>query len=123
MEQCCNGEQKQDMTLITEPLNRTGISVRLSERTKRRRKLTGVRKDSATNRARAFSYLGQSLRLKNLRSNTHEKFHFRNFLVHLLHKLDNEVDKLVLQHRLGMEVGNEEGDIVALNTTPSEPNV
>ena len=44
----------------------------------------------------------------------YEKLHFGNLLVNLLHKLDDEVHQLMLQHLLGMEVGNQEGDIVAL---------
>lgn len=41
------------------------------------------------------------------------KLHFRNLLVNLLHELNNKVDQLVLQHRLRMEVCNEERDVVA----------
>ena len=45
---------------------------------------------------------------------TYEKLHLRDLLIHLLHKLKNEVDQLVLQHGFCVEVGNEERDIVAL---------
>ncbi len=30
------------------------------------------------------------------------------------HVLDDEVDELVLEHCLGMEVGDEEGDVISL---------
>lgn len=47
-------------------------------------------------------------------SRTYEELHLRNFPVDLLHELNDEVYQLVLQHFLGVEVGNEERDIVAL---------
>ena len=46
---------------------------------------------------------------------TYEKLHLRDLLVDLLHELDYEVDQLVLEHLLGVEVGDEERDIVALD--------
>jgi hypothetical protein len=42
------------------------------------------------------------------------QFHFRNLLVYVLHKLNDKVDKFVLEHRLSVEVGDQERDIVAL---------
>lgn len=45
---------------------------------------------------------------------TYKELHFRNLLVNLLHKLDDEVHQLMLKHLLGMEVGDQEGDVVAL---------
>lgn len=47
-------------------------------------------------------------------SGVQEELHLRDLLVHILHELDNEVHQLVLQHLLGVEVGDEEGDIIAL---------
>jgi hypothetical protein len=44
----------------------------------------------------------------------YEELHLRNLLVNLFHELDNEVDKLVLKHLLGVEVCDEEGDVVSL---------
>jgi hypothetical protein len=44
----------------------------------------------------------------------YEELHFRNLLVNLFHELDDEVDKLVLEHLLGVEVCNEERDVVSL---------
>ena len=38
----------------------------------------------------------------------YEKLHFRNFLIHLFHELDNEVDQFMLQHGLCVEVGDKE---------------
>ena len=55
-----------------------------------------------------------------LMSRTYEEFHLGNLLVNLLHELDDKVDKLVLQHLLGVEIGDEEGDVVALNGFAAE---
>jgi hypothetical protein len=41
-------------------------------------------------------------------SGVQEKLHFRDLLVHVLHELDDKVHQLVLQHLLGVEVGDEE---------------
>lgn len=69
--------------------------------------LTGVKKDSATNRARAFNCNRSVLEeAERLGGETHEKLHFRNLLVHFLHELYNKIDELVFEHRLGVEVGN-----------------
>lgn len=54
---------------------------------------------------------------------TYEELHLRNLLINLLHKLNDEVDQLVLQHLLGMEVRNEERNIVSLNKTISILNL
>lgn len=43
-----------------------------------------------------------------------EELHLGYLLVYLLHKLNHEVDQLVLQHLLRMGVRDEEGYIVAL---------
>ena len=50
----------------------------------------------------------------------YEELHLRNLLVNLLHELDNEVDQLVLQHLLGVEVCNQERDVVALDRLSSQ---
>lgn len=39
---------------------------------------------------------------------TYEKLHLRDLLIYLLHKLDDKVHQLVLQHLLGMEVRDQE---------------
>ncbi len=39
---------------------------------------------------------------------TYEELHLRNFLVDLLHELNDEVHKLVLQHLLRVVVGDQE---------------
>lgn len=44
----------------------------------------------------------------------YKELHLRDLLVNLLHELDYEVHQLMLQHLFGMEVRNQEGDIVAL---------
>lgn len=46
---------------------------------------------------------------------TYEELHLGNLLVYLFHELDDEVNKLVLEHLLGVEVCNEEGDVVSLS--------
>jgi len=49
-----------------------------------------------------------------LQTIAYEKLHLRNLLVHLLHEVNDEVDQFVLEHFLGVEIGNKEGDVVAL---------
>lgn len=46
---------------------------------------------------------------------TYEELHLGNLLVYLFHELDDEVNKLVLEHLLGVEVCDEEGDVVSLS--------
>ena len=53
-------------------------------------------------------------------SETYEELHLGDFLVDLLHELNDEVDELVLEHLFGVEVGDEEGDVVALDGLPAE---
>jgi hypothetical protein len=47
-------------------------------------------------------------------THAYEELHFRDLLVHFLHELDDEIHQLVLQHLLGMEVGDEKGDVITL---------
>ena len=42
------------------------------------------------------------------------KFHIRNFLVNLLHEVDDKVDEFVPVHLIRVEVGDEEADVVVL---------
>lgn len=51
---------------------------------------------------------------------TYKELHLRNLLVYLLHEFNHEIDKLVGQHLFGMEVGDEEGDVEALNWLPAQ---
>lgn len=53
-------------------------------------------------------------------SGVQEELHLGNLLVYLFHELDDEVNKLVLEHLLGVEVCNEEGDVVSLDGFPSQ---
>jgi hypothetical protein len=46
---------------------------------------------------------------------TYEELHFRDFLVDFFHELDDEVDKLMLQHLFRVEVRDQERDIVPLD--------
>lgn len=41
--------------------------------------------------------------------------HLGDLGIDVLHELDDEIDELVLVHRLGVEVGDQEGDIVSLD--------
>lgn len=84
----------------------------------KRHALTGVRNDSATNRARALSCKDMSVQTENRRGGacTYEELHLGNLLVNLLLELDDKVDELVLEHFLGVEVCYQEGDVVALFT-------
>jgi hypothetical protein len=83
---------------------------------RRKWSLTGVKKDSATNRARAFNWitlaLNHQMRPRNPR--TYEELHLRYLLVHFLHELDDKVDQLVLQHSFCMEVRDQERDVISL---------
>lgn len=45
-----------------------------------------------------------------------------DFLVDLFHEVDHKVHQLVLVHGLGVEVGDQEADIVALDWLPSQNN-
>jgi hypothetical protein len=49
-----------------------------------------------------------------------EKLHFRDLLVDFLHELNDEIDELVFQHLFGVEVGNQERNVVALDRLPSQ---
>ena len=48
-----------------------------------------------------------------------EELHLRDFLVDVLHELDDKVDQLVLQHLFGVEVCDQERNIIALPTGQS----
>lgn len=84
--------------------------------------LTGVRKDSATNRALALSCKEGDYMLVHIQYpvygravyTTYEELHLGNLLVNLLLELNDKVDKLVLQHLFGVEVCYQEGNVVAL---------
>ena len=83
------------------------------------REHTGVRKDSATNRALALSCIELATSQYQVSEvvrerEAYEELHLGNLLVDLLHELDDEVDELVLQQLLGVEVCNQEGNVVAL---------
>jgi hypothetical protein len=45
----------------------------------------------------------------------YEELHFGYFLVDFLHELNDEVDQLVLQHFLGVEIGDQKGDVISLH--------
>ena len=52
------------------------------------------------------------------------QLHFADLLVYFLHELDNEINQLVLVHLLGMEVGDQEADVVAFDRfTPQHDEV
>lgn len=81
------------------------------------KKHTGVKKDSATNRALAFSYtlsVTSWLSQTPIQRATYEKFHFRDLLVNIFHELDDEINKLVLQHLIRMEVGYQKRNVISL---------
>ena len=48
------------------------------------------------------------------------ELHLRDLLVDLLHEVDDEVDQLVPEHLLGVEVGDQETDVVALEEDKSK---
>ena len=47
----------------------------------------------------------------NTSTSVNRKLHLADLLVDVLHELDDEVDELVLEHGLGMGVGDEEADV------------
>lgn len=81
---------------------------------------TGVRKDSATKRALAFNWPVLARARRHVSRLPYKELHFRDLLVDLFHELNDEVDQLVLQHLLGVEVGDEERDVVALDRLPPQ---
>lgn len=90
--------------------------------TKKGKVLTGVKKDSATNRALALSCKAGDNSLVDIQHpvcgrvvyRTYEELHLGNLLVNLLLELNDKVDKLVLQHLFGVEVCYQERNVVAL---------
>lgn len=74
-----------------------------------------MRYDSATIRARALRLSFISLISRSTSSmNLNRTDELRRMVTRLDSGLDDEVDDLVLQHGLGMRVGDEERDIIAL---------
>ena len=101
----------------TKAFNRTASHETLNGKGARDR-LTGVRKDSATNRALAFScmmYKHPKIH-RNFHVSTYEKLHLGYFLVNLFHELYDEIHEFMLQHLFGVEVGDQERYIIALVT-------
>jgi hypothetical protein len=82
---------------------------------------TGVKKDSATKRALAFSYFRQFRAASTRVIYAYEELHLRDLLVHLLHKLDNEIHQLVFQHLLGVKVCNQERNVITLSKSACCP--
>lgn len=61
-----------------------------------------------------YTYRRQEALSYETSSSVQEELHLRDLLVHILHELNNEVHQLVLQHLLGVEVGDEERNVIAL---------
>lgn len=61
-----------------------------------------------------YTYRCQEALGNETSSGVQEELHLRDLLVHILHELNNEVHQLVLQHLLGVEVGDEERNVIAL---------
>jgi hypothetical protein len=95
----------------------TGVHLRGSRMT-RRRILPG---HSAAEGQQSDSWIGNVI-VQYGKKMAYEKFHFRNLLIHFFHKLDYEINQLVFQHRLRVEIGDEEGDIIALVIALASPN-
>lgn len=54
------------------------------------------------------SYRRQEALRDETSSRVQEELHLGNLLVDILHELNDEIHQLVLQHFLGVEVGNQE---------------
>lgn len=61
-----------------------------------------------------YTYRCQEALSYETSSSVQEELHFRDLLVHVLHELNDEVHQLMLQHLLGVEVGDEERNVIAL---------
>lgn len=57
--------------------------------------------------------------MKNENQHTYKEFHLRNFLVHLFHEFNHEINELVGEHLFRVEVRDEETDIIALHGLPA----
>ena len=64
---------------------------------------------------KGYTYRRQEALSNETGSCVQEELHIRDLLVHIFHELNNEVHQLVLQHLLGVEVGDEERDVIALH--------
>ena len=56
----------------------------------------------------------------NSRTRVDGELHLADLLINLLHEVDDEVDELVLVHRLCVEVGNQEADVITLRCNRKE---
>lgn len=70
------------------------------------RNLKALQKQYTYRRQEALSY--------ETSSGVQEELHLGDLLVHVLHELNDEVHQLVLQHLLGVEIGDEERNVIAL---------
>ena len=67
-----------------------------------------------------LGHLFQELLRANSGSGVDRKLHLRDLLVNLLHEVDDKVHELVAQHLLGVEVGDQEADVVTLDLLPPQ---
>ena len=67
-----------------------------------------------------LGHLFQELLRANSGSGVDRKLHLRDLLVDFLHEVDDEVHELVAQHLLGVEVGDQEADVVTLDLLPPQ---
>lgn len=74
---------------------------------------TGPRSRTKTRQERA-AYVFQELLGDDAGPGVNRQFHFTDFLVDLLHEMDDKVHQFVFVHLLCVEVGNQEANIVSL---------
>lgn len=60
------------------------------------------------------AYVFQELLSYDASPGVNRQFHLTNFLVDLLHEVDDKVHQLVFVHLLCVEVGNQEANIISL---------
>lgn len=60
------------------------------------------------------AYVFQELLSYDASPGVNREFHLTNFLVDLLHEVDDKVHQLVFVHLLCVEVGNQEANIISL---------
>ncbi len=58
--------------------------------------------------------LGEILLRNNTSTRADRELHLADLLVDLLHELDDEIYNLVLEHRFGVSIGDQEAHVIAL---------
>lgn len=79
--------------------------------------------DVPETREQLAAYVLQELLGNDTGPGVHRKFHLADFLVDLLHEVDDEIHQLVFVHLLRVEVGNQEANIISLQAKKNQEGV